>query len=192
MSDSEDESSGEESPVTSEWLEAILASYHQQELHHSRDRGGGGGDAEEDGVELSINIGDFSVGPGCDAGECVLSDILAVKVQYRVSPGTPDPRTLNLIVKLLPHDPFSRFFVTEAQFDLREIKFYTQVSSPLVLESYSEDDGYSGLREIKFYTQVSSPQVLESYSEGGGYSGLTIPLCFYLTFTFWVPQISNI
>jgi len=144
MSDSEDESSGEESPVTSEWLEAILASYHQQELHHNRD--GGGDDAEEDGVELSVSIGEFSVGPGCDAGECVLSDILAVKVQYRVSPGTPDPRTLNLIVKLLPHDPFSRFFVTEAQFDLREIKFYTQVSS-VVLESYPEGGRHSDLKK---------------------------------------------
>lgn len=35
---------------------------------------------------------------------------------------------LDLFIKLLPHDPFSRYFVTEAQFDLREIKFYTQVS----------------------------------------------------------------
>lgn len=156
MSDSEDESSGEESPVTSEWLEAVLASYHQQELHHSRDRGGGG-DAEDDGAELCISIGEFSVGPGCDAGECVLSDILAVKVQYRVSPGTPDPRTLNLIVKLLPHDPFSRFFVTEAQFDLREIKFYTQVSCDVVLKSYSD---------------------------GGGHSDLTTPLYFYLICIF--------
>ena len=115
MSDSEDESWSGDSPVTSEWLEAILASYHQQEHRQGED-------------DLSVNIGEFSVGPGCDAGECVLSDILAVKVQYRVSPGTPDPRTLNLIVKLLPQDPFSRYFVTEAQFDLREIKFYTQVN----------------------------------------------------------------
>lgn len=128
MSDSEDESSGEESQVTSEWLEAILVSYHQQELHHGVGDCGGGND-EENGEELCVNIGEFSVGPGCDAGECVLSDILAVRVQYRVSPGTPDPRILSLIVKLLPHDPFSRFFVTEAQFDLREIKFYTQVSN---------------------------------------------------------------
>ena len=150
MSDSEDESSGEESPVTSEWLEAILASYHQQELHHSRD--GDGDDAEEDGVELSISIGEFSVGPGCDAGECVLSDILAVRVQYRVSPGTPDPRTLNLIVKLLPHDPFSRFFVTEAQFDLREIKFYTQVSSAVVVESYPEGGRHSDLTKPCTFT----------------------------------------
>ncbi|PSN57054.1 hypothetical protein C0J52_01713 [Blattella germanica] len=126
MSDSEDESwSGGDSPVTSEWLEAILTSYHQQEIHHGSS--GRGKDADDEGDDLSVNVGEFSVGPGCDAGECVLSDILAVRVQYRVTPGTPDPRTLNLIVKLLPHDPFSRFFVTEAQFDLREIKFYTQV-----------------------------------------------------------------
>ena len=170
MSDSEDESSGEESPVTSEWLEAILASYHQQELHHNRD--GGGDDAEEDGVELSISIGEFSVGPGCDAGECVLSDILAVKVQYRVSPGTPDPRTLNLIVKLLPHDPFSRFFVTEAQFDLREIKFYTQVSSAVVLESYPEGGRHSDLKKktvllYHLYHKYQAPINLITACKGG-------------------------
>lgn len=127
MSDSEEDSYDWETPVTSEWLEAILASYHQQELHHNSG-GCSGEDDEESGAELRVSIGEFSVGPGCDAGECVLSDILAVKVQYQVSPGTPDTRSLSLIVKLLPHDPFSRYFVTEAQFDLREIKFYTQVS----------------------------------------------------------------
>ena len=132
MSDSEDESWSGDSPVTSEWLEAILASYHQQELHHCSGVRRGEDD-EDDGDELSVNIGEFSVGPGCDVGECVLSDILAVRVQYKVSPGTPDPRTLNLIVKLLPQDPFSRYFVTEAQFDLREIKFYTQVNLQNVL-----------------------------------------------------------
>jgi hypothetical protein len=135
MSDSEEDSYEWETPVTREWLEAILASYHQQELHHSSGACSGeddddddDDDEEESGAELRVSIGEFSVGPGCDAGECVLSDILAVRVQYQVSPGTTDTRSLSLIVKLLPHDPFSRFFVTEAQFDLREIKFYTQVS----------------------------------------------------------------
>jgi len=40
---------------------------------------------------------------------------------------TPVTESLDLVIKLLPHDPFSRYFVTEAQFDLREIKFYTKV-----------------------------------------------------------------
>lgn len=39
---------------------------------------------------------------------------------------------LDIIIKLLPHDPFSRYFVTEAQFDLREIKFYTTVSKNIL------------------------------------------------------------
>lgn len=34
----------------------------------------------------------------------------------------------DMIIKQLPKDPFYRFFVSEGQFDLREIKFYTQVS----------------------------------------------------------------
>ena len=79
--------------------------------------------------ELIIRILDFAVSPGFDAGESVLSDILAVKVDYLISNERPDQtRQMNCIIKLLPHDPFSRFFVTEAQFDLREIKFYTTVS----------------------------------------------------------------
>ncbi|XP_067004874.1 uncharacterized protein [Anabrus simplex] len=111
MSDSEDESSGGEWPVTGEWLESMLATYHQ-------------GQGEP---RVSVAVDEFSVRPGCDAGESVLSDILAVNVEYHVTPGPPDMQTLDLIIKLLPHDPFSRYFVTEAQFDLREIRFYTQV-----------------------------------------------------------------
>nr|CAD7445122.1 unnamed protein product [Timema bartmani] len=117
MSESEEESSGgEDWPVTADWLEATLTSYHRRE-----------GQMEE---AASVAVAEFSVRPGCEAGESVLSDILAVRVLYRVHPpdgAEDDPRALDLIVKLLPNDPFSRFFVTEAQFDLREIKFYTQV-----------------------------------------------------------------
>lgn len=112
MSDSEEESSsGADWPVTEEWLQAVLKSHH---------------------VDLPdpscITVLDFTVRPGCDAGESVLSDILAVAVKYRL-PDDPaeEKHSLSFIVKLLPQDPFSRFFVTEAQFDLREIKFYTQV-----------------------------------------------------------------
>lgn len=35
---------------------------------------------------------------------------------------------LDLVIKLLPQDPFGRYFVTINQFDLREIQFYTKVS----------------------------------------------------------------
>ncbi|XP_063244137.1 uncharacterized protein LOC134543177 isoform X2 [Bacillus rossius redtenbacheri] len=109
MSESEEDSSAassDEWPVTADWLEAVLAAHHRR----------------------PAAVADFSVRPGCDAGESVLSDILAVQVAYRLDGDHGDePRRLSLIVKLLPHDPFSRYFVTEAQFDLREIKFYTQV-----------------------------------------------------------------
>lgn len=107
MSDSEDtDGSGGEWPVTKEWLEGLLGEHH--------------------GAESQVIVDDFTVRPGCTAGESVLSDILAVTVEYRTKPD--DTRCeLSVIVKLLPQDPYSRFFVTEAQFDLREIKFYTQV-----------------------------------------------------------------
>ncbi|XP_015603813.1 uncharacterized protein LOC107271843 [Cephus cinctus] len=107
MSDSEDtDGSCGEWPVTKEWLESLLT------VHH--------------GEGSQVTVDDFTVRPGCTAGESVLSDILAVNVDYRTKPD--DARNeLSVIVKLLPQDPFSRFFVTEAQFDLREIKFYTQV-----------------------------------------------------------------
>ncbi|CAH0552563.1 unnamed protein product [Brassicogethes aeneus] len=112
MSESEEEtSSGADWPVTEEWLQAVLKEHHK--------------DLED---PSAISVLDFTVKPGCDVGESVLSDILAVAVKYCLRKDT-DTTTNNLsfIIKLLPQDPFSRFFVTEAQFDLREIKFYTQV-----------------------------------------------------------------
>lgn len=65
----------------------------------------------------------------CQNGVSNLSDLLAVSVKYELENA---PKSKDLIIKLLPHDPFSRFFVTEAQFDLREIKFYTNVSTNCV------------------------------------------------------------
>ena len=115
MSDSEEDSSGgTDWPVTEEWLQAVLRKHH---------------DTLED--PSAITVADFTVRPGCDAGESVLSDILAVAVKYRLPDDAADEdktHSLSFVIKLLPQDPFSRFFVTEAQFDLREIKFYTQVS----------------------------------------------------------------
>lgn len=112
MSESEEESSsGADWPVNEEWLLAVLKEHHNELPRPS-----------------SITIVNFSVRPGCDAGESVLSDILAVSVKYRLMEDVnAETFSLSFIVKLLPQDPFSRFFVTEAQFDLREIKFYTQI-----------------------------------------------------------------
>lgn len=114
MSDNEEDSSTPDStewPVTEEWLENVLRQHHD-DIENPR-----------------ISIVEFSVRPGCDTHESVLSDILAVNVEYKLIPLHGDEtHFLSFIIKLLPQDPFSRFFVTEAQFDLREIKFYTQVS----------------------------------------------------------------
>ncbi|KAH0554520.1 uncharacterized protein LOC123263551 [Cotesia glomerata] len=114
MSDSEDtDGSGVvEWPVSKEWLENIL------KIYHSSGTEGGEGEGPK------VTVEDFEVSPGCVSGESVLSDILAVAVDYTLD---GEEVKLKVIVKLLPQDPFSRFFVTEAQFDLREIKFYTQV-----------------------------------------------------------------
>ncbi|CAD6233836.1 GSCOCG00007331001-RA-CDS [Cotesia congregata] len=114
MSDSEDtDGSGVvEWPVSKEWLENIL------KIYHSSGTEGGEGESPK------VTVEDFEVSPGCVSGESVLSDILAVAVDYTLD---GEEVKLKVIVKLLPQDPFSRFFVTEAQFDLREIKFYTQV-----------------------------------------------------------------
>ncbi|KAJ8973060.1 hypothetical protein NQ317_018788 [Molorchus minor] len=112
MSESEEEStSGADWPVTEEWLQAVLKEHHQDLPGPS-----------------TITVLDFTVKPGCETGESVLSDILAVAVKYclRNDQGGAS-HSLSFIVKLLPQDPFSRYFVTEAQFDLREIRFYTQV-----------------------------------------------------------------
>lgn len=70
----------------------------------------------------------FDVSPGCTTSEGVLSAITSVKGKYMLPASTDTPCRLSIIIKQLPKDPYSRFFVTEAQFDLREIKFYTQVS----------------------------------------------------------------
>lgn len=114
MSESEEDNSSSSTvdwPVTEEWLQAVLKEHHNELKDPS-----------------AITVLDFTVKPGCETGESVLSDILAVSVKYRLKE-EPNESSYNLsfIIKLLPQDPFSRFFVTEAQFDLREIKFYTEV-----------------------------------------------------------------
>lgn len=53
-------------------------------------------------------------------------------ITYEIGDGN-DEKSLDIVIKLLPHDPFGRYFVTINQFDLREIQFYTKV----VTASYS-------------------------------------------------------
>lgn len=91
-------------PITEEWLLEIL-----QNIYHTND---------------GIQIQNFNVELACQNGVSNLSELLAVKINYFYNKN----RQINLIIKLLPNDPFSRYFVTEAQFDYREIKFYTKVN----------------------------------------------------------------
>lgn len=122
MTDTEDESASSESwPVNEDWLIEMLKQHHC--------------------TTNDIKIADFSAKQGCSDGVSNLSDILAVAVTYNVSPTPDEPASaetvgssekLEFIIKLLPHDPFSRYFVTEAKFDLREIKFYKRVLPDLM------------------------------------------------------------
>lgn len=122
MTDTEEDSASSDSwPVNEDWLIDML------KHHHSTDN--------------DVKIADFSAKQGCSDGVSNLSDILAVSVTYNVSASPTEPaltqlsdgsENLEFIIKLLPHDPFSRYFVTEAKFDLREIKFYTRVLPDLM------------------------------------------------------------
>ncbi|KAF4522597.1 hypothetical protein B566_EDAN003577 [Ephemera danica] len=87
---------------------------------------------------------------GLVIGDSALSEVISVSVDYR----TNKEATLELVIKLPPRDPVSRFFVTEAQFDLREIKFYTQVV----------------------------PELLAVLLGSGGVSDLPIPRCLHATY----------
>ncbi|CAK1541283.1 unnamed protein product [Leptosia nina] len=57
-----------------------------------------------------------------------LSRVLAVTVRYE---SNGERHSLPLVVKLPPRDPFGRLFVAEAQFDTREILFYTELAPAL-------------------------------------------------------------
>ncbi|XP_050680193.1 uncharacterized protein LOC126976071 [Leptidea sinapis] len=57
-----------------------------------------------------------------------LSRVLAVTVRYE---SAGEPHALPLVVKLPPRDPFGRLCVAEAQFDTREILFYTELAPAL-------------------------------------------------------------
>ncbi|XP_012062421.1 PREDICTED: uncharacterized protein LOC105625704 [Atta cephalotes] len=123
MSDLDDEtdtSCGEEQIVSDwevrkEWLETILSKHYKGK---------------------AVKVLEFNVNSGCTTSESVLSAITSVTVKYlaaltSITNKPIDRCKTSLIIKQLPKDPFSRFFVTEGQFDLREIKFYTQVMPDL-------------------------------------------------------------
>lgn len=66
---------------------------------------------------------------------------------------------MSFLMKRLPKDPFCRFFVTEGQYDLREIKFYTEIVPDL----------------RKFREKHMDYNKLKSYDN----FSLLIPQCYY-------------
>ncbi|XP_053679878.1 uncharacterized protein LOC128730822 [Anopheles nili] len=115
MSDTEEDSTCSDSwPINEDWLMEVLKKHHE--------------------VRTGIKITDFKVKQGCQDGVNNLSDILSVSVVYEFerNAGQSINQSLDIVIKLLPQDPFSRYFVTEAKFDLREIKFYTSILPDLM------------------------------------------------------------
>lgn len=99
-----------DSEITADWLESVLTSYHIF--------------IEGLKTDPDLQVKEFSVSSGCLEDESMLCEMLKVDVEYQVA---GQQVQAHLIAKLLPQDPFSRFFVTESRFDLREIKFYTSL-----------------------------------------------------------------
>jgi len=100
--------------VSAAWLARLLEVFH--------------------GCAARVVVDNSDTSAGCRPGDSALSDIVAVDVRYRLLPvgmtdesDHGDKRSLSLILKLLPREPVARRFVTEAEFDVREISFYTRV-----------------------------------------------------------------
>ncbi|XP_055692579.1 uncharacterized oxidoreductase dhs-27-like [Lutzomyia longipalpis] len=144
MSDTEEDSASSDSwPVNEDWLIDIIKEHHK--------------------TASNVKITDFSVKPGSHDGVSNLSDILAVSVDYDIENETEDGARLEIIIKLLPHDPFSRYFVTEAQFDLREIKFYTKILPDLLeFQKNNLSPGETPLR-------ISVPKCLHTHYVAGSF-----------------------
>lgn len=59
-------------------------------------------------------------------GTSNLSDLIMATIKYEIGNNSSENQ-MDIVIKLLPQDPFGRYFVTINQFDLREIMFYTTV-----------------------------------------------------------------
>lgn len=73
----------------------------------------------------------FSAKAICQHGISNLSDLITASIAYEIGDGN-DEKHLDIVIKLLPHDPFGRYFVTINQFDLREIQFYTKACNAIM------------------------------------------------------------
>ncbi|XP_076650811.1 putative oxidoreductase dhs-27 [Halictus rubicundus] len=146
--DAEDSSSDteEQKPeIHKDWLDGILREFHKE----------------------PVTITEFNANPACTGNESVLSTIISVKVKYVLNESNTT-QDLSLIVKELPKDPFSRFFVNECQFDLREIKFYTQVMPDL--------------REFQ-KKQLALESTRENLDKPGEEIPLSVPVCYHAQYT---------
>lgn len=95
-------------------------------------------------------LGDRTVAtPAVSDPHNVLSSIVAVHIVYTVD-GVPGTDTLDVVVKSLPQEPYSRAFVLEAQFDYREVHFYNTVGPALFLS-------------LHFLSPLFVPQTIEFY-----------------------------
>lgn len=63
-----------------------------------------------------------------------MSDLIMASIKYEIGENCNE-RQLDIVIKLLPQDPFGRYFVTINQFDLREIQFYTTVCVHIFLKN---------------------------------------------------------
>ncbi|XP_057368890.1 uncharacterized protein LOC130689955 [Daphnia carinata] len=124
----------DESSITAEWLESILHLYYST---NGRDLLDGPKDDDDDGdvgrkdePAQTVRVNQFHVRPGCEEGENLLSDLLAIDVTVCRNGSMPEEE-LHLMAKLLSQDPFCRHFILEAGFDVREIHFYTTLMPAL-------------------------------------------------------------
>ncbi|KAL2714515.1 putative oxidoreductase dhs-27 [Vespula squamosa] len=143
MSDCEDseDSCGEEEvvpkwEVRKEWLESIFEKHFEE----------------------PVFLPEFEIIPRCTSNDSVLSDITYAKVIVYTKAVR---RIIEIVIKRLPDDPFSRFFVTEGQYDLREIKFYTQIIPDLK----KFEDKYTKIERINLDEIYDNP--------------LKVPICYY-------------
>jgi len=143
----------DEGSITAEWLESILQIFYNANGGSlldgpSRDEDDDDDDGEaviaaaaaavqpttsvskQSSSAVQVRVKQFQVRPGCEEGENLLSDLLAIDVHlyhWRADKNETEEEEeeLHLMAKLLSQDPFCRHFILEAGFDVREIHFYT-------------------------------------------------------------------
>lgn len=152
----------DESSITAEWLESILHLYYSTNGRDLLDGPKDDDDVDDGGQEpvirkdepaQTVSVKQFQVRPGCEEGENLLSDLLAIDVTLCRDESMPEEE-LHLMAKLLSQDPFCRHFILEAGFDVREIHFYTTLMPALT-------------------------QFCGGHGSGGGGQPWPVPSCFY-------------